>query len=158
MTYSTKKPHEFTSLTTPTGNEILPVETAAGEGASLKLSDVKKFINPTSTWKRPQFQNGWANFGNGFAELGYCLKDGMVHISGAIAGGAVSTVVFNLPTEYRPEAIFQAEMDGRNTANQVMFAQIIIAPNGDIAFSEFLSGTPAYINVNLSFPVARNFG
>ena len=52
-------------------------------------------------------QNGWANYGGGYESASYWIDDcGVVHLAGLIKSGTTSaeTVIFTLPTGYRPQA------------------------------------------------------
>jgi Head domain of trimeric autotransporter adhesin len=53
----------------------------------------------------PTLLGGWQNYGAGFAPIGYWKdKEGMVHLRGFVGSGNTTggTVLFNLPTAYRP--------------------------------------------------------
>lgn len=53
----------------------------------------------------PELLNGWTNYDEGYEFISYWKdKMGIVHISGLIKSGATAaeTVIFNLPTGYRP--------------------------------------------------------
>lgn len=53
----------------------------------------------------PELLNGWTNYGEGYENLSFWKdKMGIVHVSGLIKSGATAaeTVIFNLPTGYRP--------------------------------------------------------
>lgn len=57
------------------------------------------------TWIEPTLQNGWVNYGIGWAIAGYYKdKQGMVHVKGMLKSGTVgsSYAVFTLPVGYRP--------------------------------------------------------
>lgn len=76
----------------------------------------------------PPFQNGWANVGGGFAPLGFYIdKWRRVFMQGAAEGGAMGTVITQLPAEYRPPASERFICPGETT-----FAVIQIDPNGDV--------------------------
>ncbi len=54
---------------------------------------------------QPAFQNGWTNFGGGFAPAGFYVDPiGIAHLKGVIAGGTADTLAFILPSGYRPPA------------------------------------------------------
>lgn len=77
----------------------------------------------------PPFQNGWGNVGSGNAALSFYVdKWRRVHIRGAVQGGAMGSVIFTLPTEYRPESTERFIVAGDDT-----FAIIQIDPNGDVS-------------------------
>jgi hypothetical protein len=51
----------------------------------------------------PSFQNGWANIGGGLAPMRFrSLPGGALEIQGSVGGGGDGTVIFTLPTAYRP--------------------------------------------------------
>jgi hypothetical protein len=61
------------------------------------------------TWQAPVYQNSWHDQGGGFAPLQYrflASPPEALQISGCASGGtfADGTIVFNLPTGYRPTA------------------------------------------------------
>lgn len=53
----------------------------------------------------PAFQNGFGNFGGGFARVHFWQdSDGTVHVGGAVGGGVGGTAAFTLPVGMRPAA------------------------------------------------------
>lgn len=61
-------------------------------------------------WQAPSLQNGWVDYGSGYAPSGY-FKDstGVVHLRGLVKSGPVGSLpIFTLPPQYRPafRAIF----------------------------------------------------
>lgn len=76
------------------------------------------------------FQNSWANVGgSGIPPAAFTTdENGWVRMRGQIDGGSVGTVLFNLPTEARPEYFepFTVAVDGGGSAN------IGVYPNGDV--------------------------
>jgi hypothetical protein len=67
------------------------------------------------TWHAVTFQNGWSNYGGGYAEAAYTMtEDGWVRLRGLVKGGVVDKAVFTLPAGYRPVAthIFTAYSGG----------------------------------------------
>lgn len=81
-------------------------------------------------WQTPTFENGWLNYGAGYAPAGY-FKDsqGIVHLRGLVEGGTGD--IFSLPAGYRPayRAIFIVMADPNDRG------RIDIAPDGDVSFS-----------------------
>ena len=59
-------------------------------------------------WIAPSLQNGWVNYspasGGDYAQAGYRKRNGLVYIKGLIKSGtiATSTLIFTLPTGYKP--------------------------------------------------------
>ncbi len=52
---------------------------------------------------QPAFQNGWSNYGLGFAHAGFYRDPiGRVHLQGIVTGGSANSTVFTLPAGYRP--------------------------------------------------------
>ena len=53
----------------------------------------------------PPFQNGWINIGGPGEQAGFFKdREGVVHLMGEVNGGAVGSVIFQLPPGYRPAA------------------------------------------------------
>lgn len=51
----------------------------------------------------PAFQNGWVNYGSGYAAVAYSRDSyGIVRLRGAVKSGTVSTTIFTLPAGWRP--------------------------------------------------------
>jgi hypothetical protein len=49
--------------------------------------------------------NGWANFGAGATTAGYWISDdGVVYLQGYVSGGVMSSIIFQLPSGFRPSA------------------------------------------------------
>jgi hypothetical protein len=75
-----------------------------GANQLLKLNS-SGFITQESL-QAPVLQNGWENHGGGFENAGFWKdKEGLVHLQGLIRSGTIanSTVLFTLPTGYRPQ-------------------------------------------------------
>lgn len=54
-------------------------------------------------WQGVTFQNGWVNYGGGYASVEYARDaNGFVHLRGMAAGGSMPNTVFSLPAGYRP--------------------------------------------------------
>ena len=55
------------------------------------------------TLGQPAFENGWTNYGGGFAPAAFYLDPiGRVHLQGIVKNGAKESTVFTLPAGYRP--------------------------------------------------------
>lgn len=79
----------------------------------------------------PGFQNNWTNAGGGLSTAAF-FKDplGVVHLKGVVAGDD-STVVFTLPTGYRPSQILALPARGPGVENAAM----TISTNGDLVLA-----------------------
>jgi hypothetical protein len=94
---------------------------------------------------QPTFQNGWINFGGGFAAAGF-YKDPLsrVHLQGVITSGTAGSTAFTLPSGYIPtENHAFAVTAGTGTPNTV---SVNVFSNGQVFI--FNSG------VSNNFPVA----
>ena len=90
----------------------------------------------TLPWQElgPNLQNGWVNYGDGFAPISmYKDLKGVVHLRGLIKNGLnqQNTVIVNLPAGYRPVHGHQiyAVPNGVNTAGR-----IDVETDGDVVF------------------------
>ncbi len=99
-------------------------------------------------WQVPTLLNNWVNYGEGFNSCGY-WKDSfnVVHLRGLVKSGAIGSVIFTLPTGYRP-----ANIEGfpviRRTATANEIGRLDIALNGSVlcqAFSTASTATVAYL-------------
>lgn len=88
-------------------------ETAARQQFMDLFNQARDYINTLETQVTtpsvltPTLINGWSNLANGYKGACYYKdKIGIVHLSGVITSGTVSTgtVVFTLPEGYRPSA------------------------------------------------------
>lgn len=97
----------------------------------------------------PTLQNGWTNLGAGYATPRVIKNGNVVHVEGIIKGGTTTsgTVVFTLPTGYRPKARVITVV-----ASQAGSATVDINTNGEIATSVGWS-TPTWVSLSLSFTV-----
>jgi hypothetical protein len=76
----------------------------------------------------PTFSNGWVKASVESEPIGYWRdSQGMVHLEGAISGGGVNSMAFNLPIGYRPlhDNLFVVNSNDA-------FGQVRINPNGDV--------------------------
>jgi hypothetical protein len=56
-------------------------------------------------WQTPTLVNGWVNYGSGFNPAGYFQdKNGVVHLRGLVRNGTAGSIIFTLPSSYRPES------------------------------------------------------
>jgi hypothetical protein len=80
----------------------------------------------------PPFGAGWAAYGGGNASPAfYKDKEGRVHLRGLLNSGPAGSIIFNLPSGYRPSTSGQL-MFTVNNGNS--FARIDIWTNGDVVF------------------------
>jgi hypothetical protein len=93
----------------------------------------------------PVFQNGWINYGLGFADAKYYKdKEGVVHIRGLIKSGTFTpnTVLFTLPVGYRPSTsgglIFTVD-------NAASIGRVDVQANGNVVV--VTATTNAFLNL-----------
>jgi hypothetical protein len=81
----------------------------------------------------PAFQNGWANYGAGEQTLAF-RKDpfGRVYMRGIVKGGANATVIFTLPTGYRPPLGANCSIPTASGSNTGIAS---VAANGNVVLS-----------------------
>jgi hypothetical protein len=93
--------------------DVLTVATAAGSTIAIETATA------------PTLLNSWTidNQAVGYWKDAY----GVVHIHGTVTGGTLGTVIFTLPSGYRPPA----ERAFANSAT-LAFGAIVIAPAGDV--------------------------
>jgi hypothetical protein len=48
------------------------------------------------------FQNSWVNYGSGYSSAAYRLTGNVVRITGTVKSGAAGSVIFTLPSGFRP--------------------------------------------------------
>ncbi|NGP57784.1 hypothetical protein FLT15_05065 [Paenibacillus thiaminolyticus] len=83
-------------------------------------------------WIKPTLLNGWTLSSNGVFPARY-YKDGVgiVHVNGIVTGGTTETVVFRLPSGYRPNTTIRTPsiiMSGTN----VFMAYLDVKASGDV--------------------------
>lgn len=109
-----------------------------GTGSALRTNDGGG-VGAMNVWRDIPFQNGWANFGAGFATLQYMKKaDGMVEIKGEIAGGtaAPATIMAGpLPADCMPLLSHTFSGASQNTVPAAVLAQFIVTNSGNIVFN-----------------------
>lgn len=99
-----------------------------------------------SDWITPTLLNSWVNFGAGFQGARFRrLSTGQVEVQGLVKNGTgPSSVVFTLPTGYRPTG----HMIFASIANSVV-ARIDVETDGDVVWQA--GGTNAFLSLNLIF-------
>ena len=78
----------------------------------------------------PVFQNGWGNYGGVYAALAFRLdSSGFVHLKGRATGGAVDTIIFILPVNYRSgkTQIFNTEMQAAGHIEINLSGEVLLA-------------------------------
>jgi hypothetical protein len=86
-----------------------------------------------SGWIAPTLQNGWVDFGTGFATAGYRKIGNQVMLRGVIKGGTttINTVLFTLPAGYYDSTghhVFNCLNNGESI-------RVDIRDNGDVRFA-----------------------
>ncbi len=103
-------------------------------------------------WQNITLQNGWSNYGGGYATAQYYKdKEGVIHVKGLITGGttAQGTVVFTLPAGYRPtERRIMSALTYSTTEGQVLRMDVLT--NGDVIIFGTVA-SPFWINMEFSF-------
>jgi hypothetical protein len=54
------------------------------------------------TWQTPTFQNGWVDYGSGYAACAYMRRNSIIYLKGLAKNGTMGTAMFTLPQGYRP--------------------------------------------------------
>lgn len=127
------------SVTTNGFGQYIRLEAEGGvtiDGPVMIADTLKSSSIATLPWIElgPNLQNGWVNYGDGFAPIAmYKDLKGVVHMQGLIKNGLnqQNTVIVNLPAGYRPVNGHQiyAVPNGNNTAGR-----IDVETDGDVIF------------------------
>lgn len=112
----------LTELTSASAGEVLPIVSG---GATKKIKTENLF--PPVVFTAPTLLNSWVNFGAGYANAGYTRHLGLVMVRGTVKNGTLNSVVFTLPSGYRPSAALIFAVNS-NAAHGV----IEIGTNGDV--------------------------
>lgn len=97
----------------------------------------------------PAFQNGWVNFGSGFAPARFQRVGTRIFVEGLIANGTMPGVAFNLPAAFRPTTggasgrLFDAHTGG-------LVGRVDVYTNGNVLVQ---NSSTAYVEINLTFPI-----
>jgi len=86
------------------GTDPVPNATESDGGLESAADKTKlDLIITAGAWIAPTLLNGWSNYGSGYAPVGY-FKDssGVVHLRGIILPGTLYSIIFDLPSGYRP--------------------------------------------------------
>ena len=101
----------------------------------------ESFIEPT-------LLNGWVNYGSTYANAGYYKDDfGDVHLVGMVKSGTSGTVIFNLPSGYRPPSDLIVPI--LTSSGSDLAGSIKIYSNGDVELRT--GGTTFVLLNNISF-------
>lgn len=114
-------------------------------------------------WKYPTLLNGWVNYGGAYTVARYCKRGGVVYVQGLVKDGTANSVVFNLPTDYRPSGTlpFTTPTSIIDTANASTGtahthpisngpSRVDVLANGNVLVNK---GDSTWISINLCFPV-----
>lgn len=97
---------------------------------------------------QPQFQNGWTNYGSGWANAGYRSDlEGWIHLRGLIKNGTLNSVAFTLPPTHRPA--FRVSCS--TVANANIAVHVTVETNGEVKIQSSSTSWVALWNVR--FPV-----
>ncbi len=116
-------------------NDTDPVSGAATPNADLTITGSihqEDWIVVGSGGTAPGFQSGWINFENAYNDAAYFRdKSGIVHLKGLVRDGANATIIFTLPTGYKPE---KRELHVVATGDdpRAQAGRCDIAANGDV--------------------------
>jgi hypothetical protein len=85
-----------------------------------------------ATWTAPTLLNGWVNYANGYNDAGF-YKDalGWVHLKGLVKLGPPGSVIFTLPTGFRPAQRYLTVAIG-SQAGYVM-VRVDVETNGNVS-------------------------
>ena len=112
------------------GAECLVVFDDVGDAFVPTWSGATTFpVVTAADWIAPTLTNSWVNLGSPWALAGY-LKDpmGFVHLRGEVNGGVNGSIIFTLPTGYRPVAALNLPVVNGSGA----FAYIQVAASGTV--------------------------
>ncbi|WP_060788928.1 SGNH/GDSL hydrolase family protein [Geobacillus zalihae] len=134
-----------------TFGEILLARCFARSIISALTNDVNN-VNTSSTtssvtYYTPTLENGWVNFGSGYADARVVREGNTVRIEGIIKGGTYQGVpnirLFQLPPNLRPmkNHIFMCQYSGGTWAAQV-------STNGDVIISVNPSTAPSWMSLS----------
>jgi hypothetical protein len=119
----------FSSLTAHADGETAVI--LASDGSSDFARRAQEDVHLLGATGEPALQNGWVNFGSGFADAGFYLDTvGRVHLQGTIKSGtaALDTLLFTLPVGYRPAA----RVGPFPVASNLSYGEVDVHANGDV--------------------------
>lgn len=71
--------------------------------------------------RAPVLENGWTDYGQPYGPAGFFKRQGMVRLTGVVAGGAGGQAILTLPGGFRPGVTvrFAVDADGAHGAVEV---------------------------------------
>jgi hypothetical protein len=105
-----------------------------------------KVVYRLTGWTNVTFQNGWSNFGGGYANMQYRINGDNVELRGVVVGGTNPAVAFTLPVGFRPPLSLQFTGSVGGTPS---LASITVASNGEVTILS--SVAPTSVSVLGSF-------
>ena len=123
------------------GTELLAA-VQAGQTRSVTaaaVADLRK-----GTWQVPALNAPWAHYGDSFANAAYRRDGGRVQLRGVAKDGSGGSVLFTLPTGFRPPAqhIYLANCDGASPA------RIDVKTNGDVIVTQPAAGILGWLSLD----------
>lgn len=104
--------------------------------------------NEVGTAGNPAFQNGWGNLGSDLAVAAYRkMPTGEVHIKGVVSGGTANTVIFTLPSGYRPQERRLFPIDISTGAH----GRLTIRTNGEVLLEYSGASQTTYSSIEVVF-------
>lgn len=86
---------------------------------------------------QPAFVNSWSSFVTPNGQTKFYKAGGRVYLAGGVGGGALASVIFTLPSGYRP---IETERFSVAT-NRTTPANIVIEPSGTVTFEQGAADT-----------------
>jgi hypothetical protein len=107
--------------------------------AETDIDDLETLTTP-STWTGVTFEGTWVNFGSTFQEVEYRKVGDVVQVRGLAKDGTVGSVIFTLPSGFRPPADlhfinYSAAAPGGFVVNTVGEVDSIFGSNGTFALN-----------------------
>lgn len=124
--------------------EDLPISSSSGK---ITLQDSETWHEVGSAGE-PVFQNGWTNYGGDLAILAFRkLPTGEIHIKGVVKGGSANSVIFTLPSNYRPSERRIFPIDIAYGAH----GRLTIRTNGEVLLESSGSSQTTYSSIEVKF-------
>ncbi|WP_057919629.1 hypothetical protein [Lysobacter antibioticus] len=124
-----------------TGAELVPV-VQGGQTRSTSMAAIADLRK--GAWQTPTLNAPWTNYGDVFATAGYRRDGGRVQLRGLVKAGAGGTVIFVLPTGFRPPAqqIYTAVSDSS------VPARVDVKANGEVLVSQPGAGVLGWLSLD----------
>lgn len=124
-------------------------------GLDIEVNEIKKRLI-CSTWETPSLAPNWSDYGSNFTPIGY-YKDGIgvVHLRGLVKGGKINSLIFKLPSGYRPEnkQMYNVITYDKVRNNTHKAGRIDIHSNGNVMF---IAGGDSWVSLSvISFLAAK---